>query len=487
MPPRSPGHAWTALKLRFISCAPALLVACSMGHGDGMGGMHGNLPPPARVVVPEPWSGALAMDPLADDNADPKIVEVSLRAGTAEIEYLPGTRTQVWAYNGKVPGPMIRAKVGDEIVVHFSNELPEPTTIHWHGVRVPSAMDGTALMQTPIQPGSSFEYRFTALDAGTFWYHPHIRSDFQVEKGLYGTIVIDDPASPVIPSVADEVVVLDDLLVDPSTGGIDMSVGTRAAMMGREGNLALVNGTRSNVELSVRAGETRRWRIVNTANARFFRLALSAGTMYRIAGDAALLERAEPVKELLLVNGQRADVLVSVNEAGTTAVLRALPHERAIGAGSSEGIDLIRLVASSEPVAPPVALPDKLGTVSPVAPSLRTRSFRLGEQMAHHVWAFTINDAVFPNVPAVDSSSGDTESWQLVNESEMDHPFHLHGFFFWVPDQNEWRDTVNIPAKTTVELRPHFDARSGATGSWVYHCHILEHAEGGMMGELRVR
>ena len=457
-----------------------------MNHGD-MGGMHGELPPPLSVIEPPPWGGALSVAMATDDNPDPNIVEVSLRAAPAEVEYLAGLRTQVWAYNGSVPGPVIRAKVGDEIIVHFSNDLPEPTTIHWHGVRVPSSMDGTALMQAPVQPGSSFEYRFVALDGGTFWYHPHVRSDIQVEKGLYGTMVIDDPAAPVIPAVADEIVVLDDVLVDSQSGAVDMSVGMRAAMMGREGNLALVNGARSNVELSVRAGETRRWRIVNSANARFFRLALSGGTMRRIGGDAGLLERAESVSEILLVNGQRADVLVSVDEPGTTAVLRALPYTRAIGAGSGGTIDLIRLAASSEPAALLPALPEKLRDVASPAQPVRIRSFRLGEQMAHHGWAFTINDAVFPNVPVVESPGGDTETWQITNESEMDHPFHLHGFFFWVPDSREWRDTLNIPGKATVDLRPHFDSRPGATGSWAYHCHILEHAEGGMMGEVRVR
>jgi len=281
--------------------------------------------------------------------------------------------------------------------------------------------------------------------------------------------------------------VLDDVLVDPQSGVVDMSLGMRAVMMGREGNLVLVNGAPSNVELSVRAGEARRWRFVNTANGRFFRLALSGGTMRRIGGDAGLLERAESAGEVLLVNGQRADVVVSVDEPNTTAVLRALPYERATGAGAGGAIDLVRLAASAEPAAVAPPLPEKLRDVIPPGPPGRTRSFRLGEQMAHHGWAFTINDAVFPNVPVVESSLGETETWQVINESEMDHPFHLHGFFFWVSDRQEWRDTVNIPAKATVALRPYFDTRPGATGAWAYHCHILEHAEGGMMGEVRVR
>ncbi len=441
-----------------------------------------------------------------DDNPDPNVVEISLRAAPTELEYVPGRRTQAWAYNGAVPGPMIRAKVGDEIVVHFSNGLPEATTIHWHGLRVPASMDGTAMMQDPVQPGSTFDYRFTALDAGTFWYHPHMHSDVQVDKGLYGTIVVDDPSAPAVPAVVDEMVVLDDVHLDGPSSGSPMGMGRMS--MGQDGDFVLVNGARANVEISVRAGEMRRWRIVNTANARFFRLALSGGTMLRIGGDAGLLAQPEPVSEMLLVNGQRADVLVYVNQPKTTAVLQALPYDRGMGSMggmgrmggmgsmggmgrmgtiSSEIIDLVRMVANGDPIARPGILPERLRTVSAAAQAVRARSFRLGARMSPSGWTFSINGSVWPNVPLVESSLGDTETWQVVNETGMDHPFHLHGFFFWVRGRQEWMDTVNVPASATVELQPYFDARPGAAGSWMYHCHILEHAEGGMMGEVRVR
>lgn len=479
-----------------LPCAAAFAASCGMGSGEGMGMMQGNLPAVGPIITPAPWRGTLSVPTVANDNPDPNIVEVSLRAAPVEVEYVPGQRIQAWAYNGSVPGPTIRAKVGDEIVVHFSNALPEATTIHWHGVRVPSSMDGTVMMQQPIQPGSTFDYRFKALDAGTFWYHPHIRSDVQVDKGLYGTVVIDDPNGPAIPAVADEVVALDDVLVDQPSGGSSMAMGMGGSMermgmsgaiMGQEGNLILVDGERANVELPVRAGETRRWRIVNTANARFFRLALSHGTMVRIGGDDGLLARPEPVSEMLLVNGQRADVLVSVDEPGTTAVLQALPYGRAMGAMSSGPIDLVRLVASAEPAATWPVLPDPLRKISGPAQAVKSRSLRLGAWMSHGGWVFTINGAAYPNVPVIESSAGDTEQWQIVNETAMDHPFHLHGFFFWVPSEKGWRDTVNIPANATVTLEPYFDSRPGAAGSWAYHCHILEHAEAGMMAELRVR
>jgi len=449
------------------------------GHGD-----HSMLPPPAAMLQPDPWAGTLQLAQIEDTNPDPQIVELSLTARPADVEYLPGKPAEAWTYDGTVPGPTIRANVGDTVVVRFTNELPESTTIHWHGMRVPSQMDGSLAMQDPVMPGESFEYRFVALDAGTFWYHPHVRSDRQVEKGMYGAIVVDDPLGPAIDAVADDVVVLDDVLVDPETGVPDPSTDDRAMMMGREGNLVLVNGRRSNLEIDVRAGEARRWRVVNAANSRFFRLAVEGGSMVRIGGDAGLLAQVEETTELLLVNGERADILVWANEPSSTAVLRALPHERATGAGDTEAVDIVRLVAKAQTPADTV-LPTTLGTPAAPPTSQRNRSIRLGEEVGHHV-TFTINGEAFPDVPHLRTTVGQTETWSIVNETEMDHPFHLHGFFFYSPAQKEWKDTINIPADSTVTLLPKFDDRDGAVGHWMYHCHILEHAEGGMMAEVEV-
>lgn len=436
------------------------------------------------MIQPAAWLGTLSTGAFTDENPDPAIVEVSLTAAMADVEYLPGKRAQVWAYNGSVPGPTLTANAGDRVIVHFQNDLPEETTIHWHGVRVPNGMDGTARVMQPVPAGGSFDYDFTVLDAGTFWYHPHIRSDAQVEKGLYGAIVVTDPAEPAFDTVAEDVVVLDDVGVDPETGAFVDALDERAMMMGREGNLALVNGARSNMGVSVTAGERRRWRIVNAANARYFQLSLVGGELVRVGGDGGLVTAPRPTTELLLTPGERADVLVSVSAPGTTATLRALPYERAMGAGVTEAVDLVRLVASADPAVTPAALPATLRTIPAPGASAITRALRLGERLDGDTMLFTINDAAFPDVPVLTPALASTETWDVVNETEMDHPFHLHGFFFQQDDVREWKDTINIPAKATVRLLVDFAPRSGAAGSWMYHCHILEHAEGGMMGEL---
>lgn len=457
------------------------------GKCDGHHGGHGGMPAAPPMIRPAPWTGTLATATFTDQNPDPKIVEVSLTAAMTEVEYLPGKRARVWAYNGSVPGPTLEAKVGDRVIVHFTNNLPEPTTIHWHGVRVTNAMDGTHRVMEPIAPGATFEYDFTVIDAGTFWYHPHVRGAFQMEKGLYGGFIVRDAAEPAIPSTAEEVVVLDDVLVDPATGALKDLENARTMMMGLEGNLLLVNGARSNMGISVRAGEWRRWRVVNAALSRYVKLSMVSGDMIRIGGDGGLLAAPQTATELLLVPGERADVLVSARAPGTTATLRAVPYERADGAGATESIDVLRLVATTEPARTPAAVPSSLRAISMLAPSGPTRTIRLGEMVHGSEMMFTINGEMYPDVPVINSSLGTVETWNIVNETAMDHPFHLHGFFFQRQGAGEWKDTINIPANATVRLLVDFEDHDGAAGGWMYHCHIIGHQEGGMMGDVMTR
>ena len=232
------------------------------------------------------------MPPIVEDlSPDPAIVEVSLVAAPAAHTYLVGKPAAVWAFNGSISGPTIEARKGDQVIVHFRNDLPEATTIHWHGLRVPNDMDGAGRLLQPIPPGGSFDYRFVVPDAGTFWYHPHVRSDVQVEKGLYGPIVVHDPGEPDLGVAAERVLVLDDILVDPVTGLVDERIDMRGMMMGREGNLLLVNGQPSNGALTVARGERIRLRLVNAANARFFKLCSKAAHSSRSDRTAAFSRR----------------------------------------------------------------------------------------------------------------------------------------------------------------------------------------------------
>jgi FtsP/CotA-like multicopper oxidase with cupredoxin domain len=157
----------------------ALAVATLLWFAPAKAGALSASPPEAQSTsaAPENWDADLQLPQPADINPDPRIVEINLTAKVADVEVAPGKRVHAWTYNGGLPGPLIRARVGDRLIVHFENELPQPTTVHWHGVRVPIEMDGVpGISQPEVQPGESFVYDFVLRDAALYWYHPHVMS-----------------------------------------------------------------------------------------------------------------------------------------------------------------------------------------------------------------------------------------------------------------------------------------------------------------------
>src|SRR3954468_18247404 len=196
-----------------------------------------------KSLAPADWDTGVRLTEARDTNPDPAIVEVTMTARVADVEVGPGKRVHAWTYDGGIPGPLIRAHVGDRVIVHFTNQLPQPTTIHWHGVRVPIEMDGVPDVSQPeVKNGETFTYDFVVRDAGLYWYHPHVMSAAQVGFGLYGALLVEDPAEQV--NVADELVmVLSDIGVD-AHGALDPpdSGGTTGMAFGREGEYVLVNG-----------------------------------------------------------------------------------------------------------------------------------------------------------------------------------------------------------------------------------------------------
>ncbi len=188
------------------------------------------------VSVPLPESDPLALATLEDLNADPNILEVNLEAREADKQFGITPVTKVWTYNGTVPGPLLDVKVGDRLIVHFTNHLPEATTVHWHGVRLPAAMDGSLAMQAPIEPGGTFRYEFVLKDAGLFWFHPHMRTDVQIEKGLTGVIRVRGTEEPQVDE--ERVLVLDDVRLKED-GTFPTYLDDTSKMMGREGNTIL--------------------------------------------------------------------------------------------------------------------------------------------------------------------------------------------------------------------------------------------------------
>ncbi len=489
-PPRSARRAPGLGSHAAMTFAIGLSAGC-MDHGEMMGIV---LPEVIEVPASEgefETGAAPDLDP-ADD-----VVEVELEAAESEVEIAPGRHVRMWTYNGSLPGPRIEANVGDTVRVRFRNSLPQETTIHWHGLRVESAMDGAPRVQSPIAPGEEFTYELVVPDAGTFWYHPHVRSDEQVERGLYGSIVVRGPDEP--ETTSERVVVLDDVLIDRSTwqlAGFDQMM---QGMVGRQGNVILANG-RAHPIAEVRPGGLHRFRFINAANARYFRLALPGSSLSWIGTDGGFLEAAREVDELLLVPGQRADVLV-VADSDETHTWTTLPYERGHGTGTLPAAAVFDMRPTTEEAATAPAVPEVLSSIPALPAATLERRLELEESMmggghsGHQGGSamgpvFSINGYVYPDAEQLRATLGSVEEWAIVNTTEMDHPFHLHGFRFQVtsddgvePTFSAWRDTVNVRADTTLRFRVQLEEHAG---TWMFHCHILEHAEHGMMGELQV-
>lgn len=259
--------------------------------------------------LPLDWQQELALTRVYDENPDVDVVEVSLEAVEADISLIPGATTRMWTYNGSVPGPLIEANVGDTLIVHLVNKLPQETSIHWHGLEVPALMDGSHLSQLALAPGASFTYQFKLTRAATYWYHPHFHSNEQVEKGLYGALIVRDKEEDKrlgLPTETELVLMLDDILLDDN-GQIRTHVQTdplenaTTQANGREGNWFMLNGKAFSMgdnihnipTIKVKSGVPLRLRLINVANARFFRLSVPDHTMYRVGGDGGLLEQTQ--------------------------------------------------------------------------------------------------------------------------------------------------------------------------------------------------
>jgi FtsP/CotA-like multicopper oxidase with cupredoxin domain len=448
-------------------------------------------PPPTRPPLP-------ALETAVDLDPDPGVVEVRIEAVAAGIDYRDdGSRTAVAAYRdagrpgsgATVPGPLIIADVGDTLIVHFTNRLADrTTTIHWHGLRLPAAMDGNPMLSGAVYPDDSFTYTFTARDAGLFWYHPHVDTDEQLELGLYGPLLVRAPDEPTVD--AERVLVLDDVDLDDA-GRLRLAADAEDVALGRHGDVILVNGMeRPGIEVA--AGTTERWRIVNAANGRYFALELAGHEFVVVGGDGGPSPAAHTTDVLLIAPGERFDVLLTIAaEAGTRAWLRSAPVDR--GHARLPDFDILELrigPAFADPVAIEPGRFTRPIEPLPIAPDTPVRTFRLGEDLDHPTGPrFSINDELWPFNTPITAAPGDLEIWSLENEGDGDHPFHLHGVFFQVLDRDgvpeprlAWKDTVRIGPHETLRLA----VRHETPGMWMYHCQIPEHAEGGMMGDLMV-
>ncbi|WP_047237647.1 multicopper oxidase family protein [Chromobacterium subtsugae] len=417
-----------------------------------------------------------------------------LTAAALNLPLLPGkAATAFWAYNDSVPGPAIELYEGDALHLRFDNRLPQATTVHWHGLPIPADQDGNP--HDPVAPGQTRDYRFALPPgcAGTYWYHPHPHGHTaeQVYRGLAGVLVVkrrDDPLA----HLPERWLVLSDLKLDEQG---QIAANSEADQMdGREGQFVLVNGAWQ-PKLTLGVGERQRWRVWNATSARVLKLALPAHEVWLVGTDGGLIEKPLRIDSLLLPPGARAELAVTGRfAAGKPAGLLALPYARGKMMGPEQDKVLPLLDVEAGPAVAKAALPSRLRTIAPLPKPAVRRRVAFSEDMANPAAMFLINGKTF-DMDRMDFTGkvGAVEEWEIDNQADMDHPFHLHGTQFQVTERHDgkgwrrepylaWRDVVNVPPEQKVRLR----FRQDLPGPRMFHCHILEHEDAGMMGMLDV-
>lgn len=454
-----------------------LLAGCTSGKpSPDTGAPEGQAA--AEIPLPTVWGP----EALEDQDPSPGVVEVHLRAGVTDVEWVDDGPTEAWAFNDLVPGPLIQARVGDTLRIVFENDLPEETTIHWHGLRIDDEMDGVPAIQEPVQPGETFTYEFVVPDAGSYWYHPHVRAHEQMERGLHGTLIVHE-AEPV--AVPERYFVLDDVYMD-GEDIVEPFGNHMEAVHGRHGNVLLTNGSTELLEDTVAPGTAERWRVVNTANARTMWVAVTGAAWRIIAVDGTLLPEPIEVERALLPVGQRLDLEVIPDEDSEAAGLQVeLP-----GTSSWTEYPVFSAAIEGEPgdssfidwgAAPLPVIGDATQDIE--------LNFNLRNNSQGLSW--TINGDVYGEHDDIRVDANTPSIIEIVDRSGAEHPFHLHGQFFQVVDRDGvtydqdvgLRDTVLVGPEETLRLYTEFDN----PGRWMSHCHILEHAELGMMTEMLVR
>lgn len=460
---------------------------------------------------------ALPAPLFAAEKSAERQIDLVPSAFTAALDPDSPIRTRVWGFNEQFPGPLLRFRRGDAVHLAVRNELPQDTAVHWHGVRVPNAMDGVPhVTQDPIPGGGRFDYRFTFPDSGTFWYHPHQSSFEQVPRGLYGALIVEEERPPSVDR--DEVWVLSDIRLDAERQPVeDFGRILDIANDGRIGNQILVNGLVAGAQrkLEVRAGERLRLRLINTASARFFRLAIDGHDARIIAFDGqGVAPHPLPAGGLPLGPGMRVDLIIDCMEApGNGFAVRDLGRPPAAATVLGTLAYTAQPAVRGKPLATPIALaPNRIAEPdmakasdhyilfqggmrgAPVIGMVDGKPSRIQEIMATQGLAWTMNyhaehEHTLMHEPLLHLKNGEHVHLHMINETDFIHPMHLHGHFFRVlaingvaNPQREWRDTVIMGPRQSVDVA--FVADN--PGEWMYHCHILDHAAGGMMGTIAV-
>jgi FtsP/CotA-like multicopper oxidase with cupredoxin domain len=412
-----------------------------------------------------------------------------LKAEKGEAQILSNAKTPIWGYNGQVPGPLLRAKQGEKFSCLFVNTLDQESSIHWHGVRLPNAMDGAAgLTQKPVKKGENFLYEFTPPDAGTFWYHPHVHgyTGEQLDRGLYGVLIVDEKLSYLVDR--ELVVVLDDWSLNEKAEIVEnFNDKHDASHAGRIGTHLTANNA-APLNVSVRRHERIRMRFVNAATSKIFWLKFQNMKPVMIAFDGQPSETIILKEEqIVFAPGQRGDLIFDITHG--------VDEIRTISAFDGRNSTVImQLTASKETPIREAALVE----VKPIPDNPLPKEINLSKAKrfelvldggakpgAHHEAAWTLNGKSQHGhevTPFFKVKKGDVVFLSIKNNSAFPHNIHTHGHSFRLLDGMDdgwkpyWLDSVLTLPKETLRIA--FVADN--PGKWMLHCHMIEHQQSGM-------
>lgn len=442
-------------------------------------------------------AASLQLPSLALAQIEDGYFELTAGLSKQKLYLADGPESDLWTYNGSAPGPEIRVKKGERVRVNFTNNLEEPTSIHWHGIRIENAMDGVSgLTQAPVQPGESFIYDFVAPDAGSYWYHAHNKSWNQVARGLYGSLIIDD-IDPLFDQDHDITLMLDDWRL---AGEGTLETASLGALMdwshgGRLGNWLTING-QSQPKKMLKKGEHYRLRLINAANARIFALDFAPLNAKALAYDGQLLREPQLLKTgpLLLGPAQRVDLLVTpessftLDEISTGEAIALMAFEIS---GDSQSTPFSQSLHPSQLPEPDLANAQKFtldmsgGAMGNFGDMVYNGKKLEGDDFRNtgQVWAFN-GVANIAEKPFFNVATGTTIIVDVRNNTAWRHAMHVHGHHFKIlnrsgtesDDGQIWRDTFLIEPQQTTQIAFVADNK----GKWLLHCHMLEHAAAGM-------
>jgi FtsP/CotA-like multicopper oxidase with cupredoxin domain len=520
----------------------------SMEGGWRMPPMDMEMPmlPGLETAVPPvgPFLPGMGMDPAMFPEARPSEVVEMAGGDTLDVAVsmvrrtIDGHEMVMYGYNGQHPGPLIKAPQGSTVMVRVTNEIQMPTTIHWHGLRLRNEFDGVpGVTQEPIEKGESFLYELDVPDAGMFWYHPHIREDVQQDLGLFGNLMVLSPDPDFLgPANREEVLVLDDILLD-GQGPIPWGESHPThALMGRFGNVMMVNGG-TDWSLDVKRGEVVRFYLTNVANSRTFNVTFGDAPVKVVASDVGKYAREEWVRSVVIAPAERYVVDVRFPEAGEVAIANSVQNinhfrgtfypavdtlgvvrvaEEPVGEDLREGFEHLRTneevvedIESFRPYfdrepdhnlvttvrvknlplpimqsmemdtlyVPPMEWNDAMPMMNWLSTGEQVtwilRDTDTGKENGEIDWRFQVGDVVKVRVHNTPDSF-----------HPMNHPFHIHGQRFLVlavdgveMENLVWKDTAIVPVGSTVD----FLVEMSNPGTWMAHCHIAEHLHSGMM------